>query len=47
MKPIADDELRALIGRVYEEESRRVLATLIQLLSDFARAEEALHLGPR
>lgn len=39
----AEDEVRALVGRVYQEESRRVLATLIRLLGDFDRAEEALH----
>jgi RNA polymerase sigma-70 factor (ECF subfamily) len=43
MEQIADDEVRALVGRVYQEESRRVLATLIRLLGDFDRAEEALH----
>ncbi|MGH8244604.1 MAG: RNA polymerase sigma factor, partial [Steroidobacteraceae bacterium] len=31
------------IERVYREESRRVLATLIRLLGDFDRAEEAMH----
>jgi RNA polymerase sigma-70 factor (ECF subfamily) len=31
------------IEAVYEAESRRVLATLIRLLGDFDRAEEALH----
>ena len=34
---------RAAIDRVYRDESRRVLATLIRLLGDFDRAEEALH----
>lgn len=33
----------AAVERVYREESRRVLATLIRLLGDFDRAEEALH----
>ncbi len=28
---------------IYRAESRRVLATLIRLLGDFERAEEALH----
>jgi RNA polymerase sigma-70 factor (ECF subfamily) len=37
------DEVRALVGRVYQEESHRILATLIRLLGDFDRAEEALH----
>ncbi|SUD41014.1 RNA polymerase sigma factor [Ectopseudomonas mendocina] len=32
-----------LIQRLYREESRRVLATLIRLLGDFDLAEEALH----
>jgi len=31
------------VARVYETESRRVLATLIRLLGDFDTAEEALH----
>jgi len=34
--------IRREIERVYEAESRRVLATLIRLLGDFDRAEEAL-----
>ena len=33
----------AAIERVYRAESRRVLASLIRLLGDFDRAEEALH----
>ena len=33
----------AVIDAVYRTESRRVLATLIRLLGDFDRAEEALH----
>lgn len=32
-----------LIARLYHDESRRVLATLIRLLGDFDMAEEALH----
>lgn len=36
-------DVRAAVDRVYREESRRVLATLIRLLGDFDRAEEALH----
>jgi RNA polymerase sigma-70 factor, ECF subfamily len=43
MEESIGDELRALVGRVYQEESRRILATLIRLLGDFDRAEEALH----
>lgn len=35
--------MRALIEKIYQEESRRVLATLIRLLGDFDLAEEALH----
>ena len=31
------------IGAIYQQESRRVLATLIRLLGDFDLAEEALH----
>jgi RNA polymerase sigma-70 factor (ECF subfamily) len=34
---------RAMVDSVYRAESRRVLATLIRLLGDFDRAEEALH----
>ena len=34
---------RDTIERLYRTESRRVLATLIRLLGDFDRAEEALH----
>lgn len=40
---MSDSELAAQIEQVYNEESRRVLATLIRLLGDFDRAEEALH----
>lgn len=36
-------ELDAVIDRIYREDSRRVLATLIRLLGDFDLAEEALH----
>jgi RNA polymerase sigma-70 factor (ECF subfamily) len=35
--------LRAKVDAVYRAESRRVLATLIRLLGDFDRAEEAMH----
>jgi RNA polymerase sigma-70 factor (ECF subfamily) len=38
-----DDSIRRQIEAIYESESRRVLATLIRLLGDFDRAEEALH----
>lgn len=37
------ESAQAVVERVYREESRRVLATLIRLLGDFERAEEALH----
>src|SRR5213078_2806231 len=36
-------DVRASVEAVYRAESRRVLATLIRLLGDFDRAEEALH----
>ena len=38
---IADD-IAAVVERVYREDSRRVLATLIRLLGDFDAAEEAM-----
>jgi RNA polymerase sigma-70 factor (ECF subfamily) len=37
------DDMRALVDDVYRAESRRVFATLIRLLGDFDRAEDALH----
>src|SRR5215207_7067027 len=37
------EALRDLLDDVYRAESRRVLATLIRLLGDFDRAEEAMH----
>jgi RNA polymerase sigma-70 factor (ECF subfamily) len=37
------DDLRAVLDSVYRLESGRILATLIRLLGDFDRAEEALH----
>jgi RNA polymerase sigma-70 factor (ECF subfamily) len=39
----AADAARLAVDAVYRQESRRVLATLIRLLGDFDRAEEALH----
>ncbi|MDP3814817.1 RNA polymerase sigma factor [Pseudomonas sp.] len=36
-------DVRAQLAQLYRDESRRVLATLIRLLGDFDRAEEALH----
>jgi RNA polymerase sigma-70 factor, ECF subfamily len=38
-----DASISRQIEAIYESESRRVLATLIRLLGDFDRAEEALH----
>lgn len=38
-----DDTAREAVDAVYRADSRRVLATLIRLLGDFDRAEEALH----
>src|ERR1700733_1399102 len=38
-----DDAVRAMVDAVYRSESRRVRATLIRLLGDFDRAEEAMH----
>src|SRR5579883_2652148 len=37
------ERIRETVDAVYRSESRRVLATLIRLLGDFDRAEEALH----
>jgi RNA polymerase sigma-70 factor, ECF subfamily len=37
------DLVRQTVDTVYRTESRRVLATLIRLLGDFDRAEEAMH----
>ena len=37
------EDVRARVEAVYRTESRRVLATLIRLLGDFDRAEEAMH----
>src|SRR5215210_889651 len=37
------EQLRERVDAVYRAESRRVFATLIRLLGDFDRAEEALH----
>ena len=35
--------VREIVDRVYRDDSRRVLATLIRLFGDFDIAEEALH----
>jgi RNA polymerase sigma-70 factor, ECF subfamily len=37
------DRIREVLDFMYRAESRRVLATLIRLLGDFDRAEEAMH----
>ena len=39
--------IRGAIDDIYRRESRRIFATLIRLLGDFDRAEEALHEGFR
>ncbi len=39
----SDIEIKTLIEQLYRDESRRVFATLIRLLGDFDRAEEAMH----
>src|SRR3954453_19543339 len=43
MQSAATDNLRAQIDEIYRRDSRRVFATLVRLLGDFALAEEALH----
>lgn len=43
MSEEAGEDARARVEAVYRSDSRRVLATLIRLLGDFDRAEEALH----
>src|SRR5687767_12360038 len=40
---IAAQDARAMVDAVYRDQSRRVFATLVRLLGDFDRAEEALH----
>ena len=37
------NDARAAVDRIYRTESRRVFATLVRLLGDFDRAEDALH----
>jgi RNA polymerase sigma-70 factor (ECF subfamily) len=39
----ARERAREVVDAVYRADSRRVLATLIRLLGDFDRAEEAMH----
>ena len=43
MSEASAERTRAVVEQVYRAESRRVLASLIRLLGDFDRAEEALH----
>jgi RNA polymerase sigma-70 factor (ECF subfamily) len=38
-----EDRIRSTIERIYRGQSRRIFATLIRLLGDFDRAEEAMH----
>lgn len=40
---MSSDSIANTVERIYRDESRRVLATLIRLLGDFDLAEEALH----
>lgn len=43
VNPALHSQLQARLSRLYQQESRKVLATLIRLLGDFDLAEEALH----
>ncbi|HTU23421.1 MAG TPA: RNA polymerase sigma factor [Gemmataceae bacterium] len=43
MEESTRESVRQVVEGVYRAESRRVLATLIRLIGDFDRAEEALH----
>ena len=43
MNDLLGERSREMVDAVYRAESRRVLATLIRLLGDFDRAEEAMH----
>ena len=43
MNTTEPETVRAMVATIYRDESRRVFATLIRLLGDFDRAEEALH----
>jgi RNA polymerase sigma-70 factor (ECF subfamily) len=43
MSTIDAGQVRTTVETIYRDESRRVFATLIRLLGDFDRAEEALH----
>lgn len=37
------EEVRAVVERIYRDDSRRIFATLVRLVGDFDLAEEALH----
>ena len=43
MSDLSGERARETVDAVYRADSRRVLATLIRLLGDFDRAEEAMH----
>jgi len=43
VNPGQSGRIRARLSKLYQQESRKVLATLIRLLGDFDLAEEALH----
>jgi len=43
MSETTTDQMRVYVDEVYRTESRRVFATLIRLLGDFDRAEDAMH----
>jgi RNA polymerase sigma-70 factor (ECF subfamily) len=43
MEDLAQHTARRAVDEVYRSDSRRVFATLVRLLGDFDRAEEALH----
>ena len=43
MAELIAEQVRENVDRIYREESRRILATLIRLLGDFDLAEDALH----
>lgn len=43
VNPAHHSQLQARLSSLYQQESRKVLATLIRLLGDFDLAEEALH----
>ena len=45
MPELSTEPARDLVERIYREQSRQVLATLIRLLRDFDRAEEALQMA--